>query len=86
MVDMLAKYVRTNKPWDALLANANVGGENVHRGSVMGAIFGARASDSNLPSQLKEGLYHYQDIAQEIDDFVGAVLPKDTNDEKKEEL
>jgi ADP-ribosyl-[dinitrogen reductase] hydrolase len=86
MVDMLAKYVGKNKPWDALLANANVGGENVHRGSVMGAILGARASDSNLPSQLKEGLYHHQDIAQEIDDFVRAVLPKDTNDEKKEEL
>jgi len=83
-VDLIAKYLPQNNPWFGLLANANVGGENVHRGSIIGAILGARASDSNLPAQLKEGLHNHQEIASEIDAFVKAVLPRE--EEKKEEL
>lgn len=85
MMDLIAKYLPQNNPWYGLLANANVGGENVHRGSAIGAILGARATDSNLPSQLKEGLHNHQEIASEIDAFVKAVLPP-KEEEKKDEL
>ena len=92
MLDMVSKYLvpvqqssssssssSSSPVWQGLLANANVGGENVHRGSVMGAIFGARAKDSNLPSHLRKGLYHHDELSKEIDDFVQAVLYKKKN-------
>jgi ADP-ribosyl-[dinitrogen reductase] hydrolase len=60
--------------WQGLLANTNVGGENVHRGSAIGAILGARAGLKELPPQLIQGLYPQQELAQEINDFVHAVL------------
>jgi ADP-ribosylglycohydrolase len=40
----------------------------------MGAILGARAGFKELPPQLIQGLYPQQELAQEIDDFVHAVL------------
>jgi DNA-directed RNA polymerase subunit K/omega len=62
------------RAWKGLLSNANVGGENVHRGSVMGAILGARAGFDRLPPQLVDGLYPQEELRKEIDDFVRAVL------------
>lgn len=59
-----------------MLANANVGGENVHRGAVLGAILGARAGDESLPRELKDGLYDKDEIGREIDAFVESVLQK----------
>ena len=80
---MLCKYTQPSflneKPdgiWKALLANANIGGENVHRAAVMGAILGARVGDENLPLQLKSGLYERELLEKEIDSFVGAVMQK----------
>ena len=83
MIDLLSKYTFSRsdvqpvgeKAWQGLVSNANVGGENVHRGSLMGAIFGARAGASNLPFQLTEGLYQRDALAKEIDSFVAAVAP-----------
>ena len=63
-----------NQVWEGLLANANVGGENVHRGSVMGAILGARAGYRALPPRLMDGLYPHDELEQEIDDFVKSVI------------
>lgn len=83
LIDMVAKYSgggggggedAGQRAWQGLLSNANVGGENVHRGSVMGAILGARAGFDRLPPQLVEGLYPRSELEQEIDDFVRAVL------------
>ena len=56
LVDLIAKYA-PGRAWQGLLANANVGGENVHRGSVLGAILGARAGLEQLPPQMVNGLY-----------------------------
>lgn len=74
LVDLIAKYA-PGRAWQGLLANANVGGENVHRGSVLGAILGARAGLEQLPPQMVNGLYPLSELKAEIDDFVRAVLP-----------
>ncbi len=39
----------------ALLQNANLGGENVHRGGVLGSIVGAAVG--SVPQDLVDGLY-----------------------------
>jgi ADP-ribosyl-[dinitrogen reductase] hydrolase len=82
MVDLIDKYQPSlgsknagERVWEGLLANANVGGENVHRGSVLGAILGARAGLDRLPQHMIEGLYPQAELAKEIDAFVRAVLP-----------
>mmetsp|Transcript_9153 Transcript_9153/g.13514 ORF Transcript_9153/g.13514 Transcript_9153/m.13514 type:complete len:445 (-) Transcript_9153:266-1600(-) len=80
-VDMIAKYStspdRKNDVWTGLIANANVGGENVHRGCILGAILGARAGMESIPKEkLVDGLYDKETLEQEIDDFVEAVLGK----------
>lgn len=84
MIDMIAKYNPSTQQeptrqgeavWEGLLANSNVGGENVHRGSIMGAIWGARAGASNLPPKLIHGLYPHDELAKEIDSFVLTIRP-----------
>lgn len=78
-LDMVAKYAASNEPsavWKGLLANANVGGENVHRGSILGAVLGAHSAGEMDVNQLKDGLYNRQELEQEIDAFVDSVLKK----------
>jgi hypothetical protein len=75
LLDMISKYTsHSNDAWTGLLANANNGGENVHRGAVLGAILGARAGVENMPAELFDGLHDKDALATEIDAFVGAVL------------
>ena len=74
LIDLVQTYIPAQDPWHGLLTNANAGGENVHRGSVLGAILGARAGNDALPEKLKKGLVPYDELAQEIDDFVNAVM------------
>lgn len=52
---------------DSLLANANAGGDNVHRGMIMGLLVGAAAKE--IPGDLIEGLKDYQEIGKEIKAF-----------------
>jgi ADP-ribosyl-[dinitrogen reductase] hydrolase len=54
-------------PEAALLANANAGGDNVHRGMVLGLLVGAARS---IPDHLKTGLRDSDAIGAEIDAFV----------------
>jgi len=59
-----------------LIANANAGGENVHRGIVLGALLGAQTGASGIPDSLKKGLARYADLESEINAFVEArVVP-----------
>jgi ADP-ribosyl-[dinitrogen reductase] hydrolase len=82
LLDSVAKYIpdsgKASKTsvWKALLNNANAGGENVHRGSCLGAVLGARAGMEGLAEtpELVEGLHDREVLAQEIDDFVTAVM------------
>ncbi|MBN1140826.1 MAG: ADP-ribosylglycohydrolase family protein, partial [Deltaproteobacteria bacterium] len=56
----------------ALLANANTGGDNVHRGMILGLLLGATATA--IPPELKEGLREGRELEQEIDAFAGLAL------------
>ncbi len=51
---LAARYAST--PAAALLANTNVGGENCHRGSALGALLGAAHGDAAWPIELRRGL------------------------------
>ena len=52
----------------SLLANANAGGDNVHRGMILGLLAGA--SNTKIPYELKSGLLAYNELKIEIKDFV----------------
>ncbi len=56
----------------ALLANANAGGDNVHRGMVLGILVGAANED--LPKYLKQGLIAFDDLETEIEAFSDIAL------------
>lgn len=68
---MTSKY--QGRVWDGLLANANVGGENVHRGAVLGAILGALDGATKLPTRLIDGLHAKEALSLEIDAFLSAL-------------
>jgi hypothetical protein len=75
LLDGVVKYAGSSSVWDALLVNANTGGENVHRGSCLGAVLGASLpADKTLEPRLQQGLYNHRELQNEIDDFVKAVL------------
>ncbi len=55
----------------SVLANANTGGDNVHRGMILGMIAGARSTE--IPHELKTGLKEYTQIKSEIEAFVKTI-------------
>jgi ADP-ribosylglycohydrolase len=73
-LDLLAKFApRRADVWPALLANANAGGENVHRGAILGCALGAAAGERALPAELMSGLAANAELRAEIDAFVASV-------------
>ena len=52
----------------SILANDNAGGDNVHRGIILGLLAGAANDD--IPHELKTGLSEYESIKEEIEDFI----------------
>ena len=56
----------------ALLANANAGGDNVHRGMLLGLILGA--AHDTLPDHLISGLASQNKIKNEIEGFCEIAL------------
>eukprot|EP00931_Biecheleriopsis_adriatica_P101727 TRINITY_DN76808_c0_g1_i1.p1 TRINITY_DN76808_c0_g1~~TRINITY_DN76808_c0_g1_i1.p1 ORF type:complete len:382 (+),score=77.25 TRINITY_DN76808_c0_g1_i1:50-1147(+) len=86
LIHLAAKYPEFR---ECALANANAGGENVHRGLVLGALLGAQAGAAGIPDDLKKGLKHWMTIEKEIDAFVTAtIMPVDgtKRDEKAKPL
>ena len=75
---MLSKYTQrsggVNSCRTALLNNANIGGENVHRGAVLGAVLGARVGHESLKGDLIDGLFQSKELEIEINQFVDAVM------------
>jgi ADP-ribosylglycohydrolase len=56
----------------ALLTNANAGGDNVHRGMVLGILLGA--ANKELPEHLKQGLIAFDELQTEIEAFSDIAL------------
>jgi ADP-ribosyl-[dinitrogen reductase] hydrolase len=66
----LALFLAANhgfEPEAALLANANAGGDNVHRGAVLGLLVGAAVDE--FPEHLKAGLADAEALEEEINAF-----------------
>jgi len=61
----------------SLLANANAGGDNVHRGMILGLLAGA--STTEIPYELKSGLLAYNELKNEIKDFVNLLSLRNLN-------
>jgi hypothetical protein len=55
-----------------LLANANAGGDNVHRGMILGLIVGAASDD--LPEHLRHGLIASEGLQKEVEEFSDIAL------------
>ena len=55
-----------------LFANANAGGDNVHRGMILGVIVGA--ANDGLPSHLMQGLVAFDELNDEIEAFTDIAL------------
>jgi len=62
-------YKYADDPAAAVLANANAGGENAHRGAAVGALVGAGAGYDAWRPDLRDGLAEAAAITQEIDAF-----------------
>ncbi len=56
----------------SLLANANAGGDNVHRGMVLGLVVGS--ANDKLPDHLKQGLTAFNELQDEIDAYADVAL------------
>ncbi len=66
---LLCLFQRNKADFKAsLLANANAGGDNVHRGMILGLLAGAASTE--IPHELKSGLLAYDELQNEIKDFV----------------
>ena len=55
----------------SILANANAGGDCVHRGIILGMLAGA--SSDEIPNELKKGLVEYEAINKEIEEFIEVI-------------
>jgi ADP-ribosylglycohydrolase len=54
----------------ALLANTQVGGDNCHRGAVLGSILGASLGVDAIPKRWITGLTAHAELDKEIEAFV----------------
>jgi ADP-ribosylglycohydrolase len=54
----------------ALIANANVGGDNCHRGAVLGAILGSSLGFEAIPKRWIDGLIAHDELNNEIETFI----------------
>lgn len=62
------------EPFGALVANTNLGGDNCHRGAVLGALVGAASGVSAFPAQWIAGLHRHDVYREQIAAFVEASL------------
>ena len=59
----------------ALVANTNAGGDNCHRGAVLGALLGAWLGFEAIPLRWRQGLLAGSALAQEVDEFINTFVP-----------
>jgi ADP-ribosyl-[dinitrogen reductase] hydrolase len=66
-------YLAARYPDDieaALIANTNAGGDNCHRGAVLGALLGAALGVAAIPERWIQGLTAYAELEAEIERFI----------------
>jgi hypothetical protein len=63
-------YKYCHNPATAMLRNTNLGGENCHRGSVLGSIVGLCAPNTQEAQDLTNQLKNIEAIEKEIADFL----------------
>ena len=54
----------------AMIANTNAGGDNCHRGAVLGAILGATLGLDAIPKRWINGLTAHAEINSEVEQFI----------------
>lgn len=59
----------------ALIANTNAGGDNCHRGSVLGALLGAWLGFEAIPVRWRQGLLAAAELTKEVDEFIATFVP-----------
>ena len=59
---------------EALVANTNVGGDNCHRGAILGAILGTALGYAAIPPRWTLGLQAHADLETEIEGFLDRFL------------
>jgi len=70
-------YLAARYPDDfeaALIANTNAGGDNCHRGAVLGAILGAALGYEAIPERWIGGLQARAELAEEIEIFIARFI------------
>jgi len=67
-------YKYHDEPFKSLLVNTNLGGDNVHRGAVLGAILGLQTE--SVATNWFQQLADYEVISQEIDALVQSSLTR----------
>jgi ADP-ribosyl-[dinitrogen reductase] hydrolase len=55
---------------EGVIANANVGGDNCHRGAVVGALLGAAAGKSGIAPRFVEGLHGTAPLGKQVSNLV----------------
>ena len=68
---LLAKYRHDAER--ALIANAEVGGDNCHRRAILGALLGAAGGTNVFPKRWIEQLHDRTTILEEIEHFVESI-------------
>jgi len=66
-------YLAARYPNDfeaALIANTNVGGDNAHRGAVLGALLGATLGFEAIPKRWIYGLTSHDELQEEIEQYI----------------
>ena len=63
-------YKTSNDFEAALVANTNVGGDNCHRGAVLGALLGATLGYEAIPKRWINGLTAHDELNEEIEQFI----------------
>lgn len=58
---------------EALLASANAGGENVHRGGVLGALLGFAHGEEGISERFRTGLVAHSALKDEVSNLVSLV-------------
>ena len=70
---MYLAYKYSDDPEAGLIANTNIGGENVHRGAVLGALLGAQHGYKAWPTRWRDKLVAKTEYSEEVESFLKAL-------------